>query len=81
MRGTPSGYCPRCKGQRYFRYGVGQVKRNAKGQPYFQGKCANCQGNMLPTILNQNGAGLLSALGVPVPSFLKNIPLLGNLLF
>jgi len=71
----------RCKGKRRFARGRGMMSRTKNNRLMFQGQCGTCGTRMNRFVGAKEGAGLLSALGLPIPDFLKNIPLLGNLLF
>lgn len=78
------GYCPHCKANTPYVKGQGQVLKSSKGQPYFVGRCSRCKSKSMPRFLKKqdmHGNGLLSAIGIPIPQFLKDIPFLGNILF
>lgn len=77
-------YCVKCKAKRDFKHGQGKVVRTANNRHMLSGVCSQC-GTRMNRFLSKgdmtDGNGLLSLLGLPIPDALKNIPVLGSLLF
>lgn len=78
---SAEAYCLKCKAKRAYKHGTGKLEKTKNGKYIFYGKCNNCDTKMSKFVSATEGKGLLSMLGIPMPDSLKNIPVLGSLLF